>query len=226
MFIDKKPPRRYFDSKNILYNKNCNQYHWDTTNSDTFNFIGNIRFNWTEFLNKVLDLVDKMPGPNIYYWGTANNVFVADKNITTDLAATETRYQVDTGYNQYNTQIYRFVNEDLNPYFQELSNFFPEINKNKMIRVLVQMPGQIIPTHVDTFVTYRNLYPDADLTKIKRYCAFVSDWHWGHFFHYGTGMLESWKAGDYFAIDTTTPHGSANAGFLPKVTIQWDGMVD
>lgn len=225
MQLNKFNARRTFDPADITHDQG-QSYHWNTTAPDQFAMLGSIDFDWKEFSAHVLDLVDQNAVPNGYYWGNQHNVFVVDTNITHDLAGKETRYQVDTGYNQHNTQFYKLLNQELGCYFSDLNLLFPEITKNRMIRILVQMPGQCIPVHVDTFVTYRKLYPDADLSKIKRKCAFVSAWQWGHFFHYGTHVMTPWQAGDYFDIVPGVPHGSANAGFLPKITIQWDGIVE
>jgi len=223
--ITKARVRRTFVPESITHDLGKN-YHWSTTKPDQFSMSGHMPYQWQEFSNHVLDLVDRMPGANGYYWGDSDRVFVVNTDITNDLAGKETRYQVDSGYSQHNTQFYKLVNQELGSYFCDLDSMFPEITKNRMIRVLVQLPGQCIPVHVDTFVTYRKLYPDADLSKITRKCALVSDWQWGHFFHYGNHVMSPWKAGDYFDIVPGVPHGSANAGFLPKITIQWDGVVD
>ena len=49
--------------------------------------------------------------------------------------------------------------------------------------------------------------------------VFVSDWDWGHFFHYGNHCINQWKGGDLWDLRGGIYHGSANAGITPKITI-------
>jgi uncharacterized protein (DUF2237 family) len=55
---------------------------------------------------------------------------------------------------------------------------------------------------------------------------FVSDWDWGHFFHYGNYCFNQWKAGDLWDLKGGIYHGSANAGITPKITIHWSGEIE
>lgn len=218
-----------FDKECILSTKDQGLlYHWDTTQIDNVQF-DNLSFDWASFSQFLFNKVDNVKVPNGYYWKDANGtVYYADIDLTNNAANTETQYQQRIGYNEHNTQFFKFTGTELGNALLDLDKFFPNLVKNKMIRVLIQMPGQIIPTHIDTFVTYQTKLgvADSEMHKVKRYCAFVTDWSFGHLFHYGTNVFAPWQAGDVFEIKQGVPHGSANAGFVPKITIQWDGMED
>ena len=47
--------------------------------------------------------------------------------------------------------------------------------------------------------------------------TFVSDWDWGHYFHYGNHIMQPWKAGDTWDLVPGIYHGSANCGVTPKL---------
>jgi len=80
-------------------------------------------------------------------------------------------------------------------------------------------------THVDTYSSFIRRTGDtkADYTVLRRYMAFVRDWDFGHFFHYGNHCFSQWKAGECWDLVPGVYHGSANAGMNPKITIHWSG---
>jgi len=170
-----------------------------------------------------LDLVEKMKIPNGYYWMRDDGtVFYSDIDLTDDPALKETVLQQSNGYNQHNTQFFKFLNSELGSYFDTVREIYPGTDDGGLVRILVQMPGQMIPVHMDTFVTYRKFFNVTSDVIVDRHSIFITPWKWGHFFHYGTSCVSNWKSGDSLIIENGVPHGSANAGYEPKITMQYD----
>ena len=80
-------------------------------------------------------------------------------------------------------------------------------------------------SHVDTYSSFIRRTGDgkADYSKLRRYMAFVTDWDWGQFFHYGNHNFQPWRKGDCWDLVPGIYHGSANCGLNPKMTIHWSG---
>jgi hypothetical protein len=93
------------------------------------------------------------------------------------------------------------------------------------VSLFVQPPGHTIWSHTDTYSSFirRTGGAKADYTVLRRYMAFVRDWDFGHFFHYGNHCFNQWQAGDLWDLKPGIYHGSANAGINPKITIHWSG---
>ena len=73
-------------------------------------------------------------------------------------------------------------------------------------------PGEMFPLHIDSF-------PDKE-ENIKRYWMACQDRDPGHIFIYKDIQVD-WKAGDlYIFEDAREWHGTANIGFIPKVSYQ------
>jgi hypothetical protein len=73
-------------------------------------------------------------------------------------------------------------------------------------------PGDMFPLHLDTFPENEN---------VRRYWIACQDYSPGHIFAYDDKILTGYKAGDTFMFDhNTVLHGSANIGFIPKISLQ------
>jgi hypothetical protein len=111
------------------------------------------------------------------------------------------------------------LNYTLPPELQQLANQF--CLENSMARVHVQRPGQVWNLHLDKLEKWM----PADPTQVVRYFVQLTDWQQGHFWSYGNYTWWGWHAGDVTTFDwINVPHSTANAGHVPRVTLQITGI--
>ena len=92
---------------------------------------------------------------------------------------------------------------------------------DSMTRLHVQMPGQVWTRHIDKLDKFNPGSPD----QIMRIMVQLSDWQPGHFWEFGNYHYRGWRAGDVITFDwANVPHSTANAGHLPRVTLQITGV--
>ena len=87
------------------------------------------------------------------------------------------------------------------------------------------MPGQTLPSHVDTFYMISKKFDVAPEDCI-RVNIFLEDWESGHYFEINNNPILQWKRGDAIIIEKDEPHLSANNGMKPKYTMQVTGVRD
>lgn len=93
---------------------------------------------------------------------------------------------------------------------------------NSKMRLHVQRPGQIWNLHLDKLEKWN----PADPSQVMRVMIALNDWEPGHFFSYGNHVHTQWHAGDVTTFDwQNLPHSTANAGHVPRVTLQLTGVV-
>lgn len=92
---------------------------------------------------------------------------------------------------------------------------------NPMARVHVQRPGQTWNLHLDKLEKWM----PADPSQVVRYFVQLTDWQPGHFWSFGNYCWPRWSAGDVATFDwLNVPHATANAGHVPRVTLQITGI--
>jgi hypothetical protein len=65
----------------------------------------------------------------------------------------------------------------------------------------------------------------ADPGQVVRYFVQLTDWQQGHFWNYGNYAWQGWPAGCVTTFDwKNVPHCTANAGHVPRVTLQITGI--
>ena len=92
------------------------------------------------------------------------------------------------------------------------------------ITIIKQMPGMVIPSHVDKYYYFKRQHQVPDDVKICRANVFLEDWKSGHYFEAGETPIVKWKAGDYCILDDSVWHRSGNFGDEPKYTAQVTGI--
>lgn len=93
---------------------------------------------------------------------------------------------------------------------------------NAKMRLHVQRPGQVWNLHLDKLEKWN----PQDPSKILRVMIALNDWEPGHFFSYGNYVHTGWRAGDVTTFDwRNIPHSTANAGHVPRITLQITGVV-
>jgi hypothetical protein len=111
------------------------------------------------------------------------------------------------------------INYELAPVFQQLADKFG-LDKT-MARIHVQHPGQVWNLHLDKLEKWMPENP----IKVVRYFVQLTDWQQGHFWSYGNYQWSGWRAGDVSTFDwINVPHATANAGHVPRATLQITGV--
>jgi hypothetical protein len=111
------------------------------------------------------------------------------------------------------------INYELAPVFQQLADQFG-LDKT-MARIHVQHPGQVWNLHLDKLEKWMPENP----IKVVRYFVQLTDWQQGHFWSYGNYQWSGWRAGDVSTFDwINVPHATANAGHVPRATLQITGV--
>jgi hypothetical protein len=112
------------------------------------------------------------------------------------------------------------LNYDLAPVFQRIADQFGL--EKSMARIHVQHPGQVWNLHLDKLEKWM----PADPAQVVRYFVQLTDWQPGHFWSYGNYSWTGWQAGDVSTFDWwNVPHATANAGHVPRATLQITGVV-
>lgn len=84
-------------------------------------------------------------------------------------------------------------------------------------------PGVILPTHVDIFTRFKQLYDPAP-GSIRRALILLEDWQSGHFLDLGATVMHRWRAGEYAWWTEDVPHTAANCGVTDRYTLQLTGI--
>lgn len=111
------------------------------------------------------------------------------------------------------------LNYDVPPVFQRIADQFG-LDKC-MTRIHVQHPGQTWNLHIDKLEKWM----PEDPTQVVRYFVQLTDWQPGHFWSFGNYSWTGWRAGDIVTFDwLNVPHATANAGHVPRATLQFTGI--
>jgi hypothetical protein len=111
------------------------------------------------------------------------------------------------------------LNYNLAPVFQHIADQFAL--EKSMARIHVQRPGQTWNLHLDKLEKWM----PTDPSQVVRYFVQLTDWQPGHFWSYGNYQWSGWHAGDISTFDWwNVPHATANAGHVPRVTLQITGI--
>lgn len=127
---------------------------------------------------------------------------------------------------------------------------------NSLIRLLIYMPGNCIPLHLDNYVnwgeTFEHLNPKinrspgiiealkdpefdrftlherstCDLGKVGRRLVTISEWKVGQMIMLENTFFPKWNAGDVYNIPANIYHMSANMGLTLKISMIVTGVED
>lgn len=149
-------------------------------------------------------------------WSNKDNV--TDEGRATAFESQNKKYHL-AGYTAENTKYKQaFPNGKFKTFGKTLFDRFT-------IAVMWQMPGQTLPSHVDTFYMISKKFGVApeDCIRIN---IFLEDWESGHYFEINEKPILHWQRGDAIIIEKDEPHLSANNGMKPKYTMQVTGVRD
>jgi hypothetical protein len=105
-----------------------------------------------------------------------------------------------------------------------------------LMRVHIQRLGQVTPAHIDQQMRYarphwRKRWTDAgadkEPLKLRRVLIALTDWDYGHVWQMGNTYYQGYDAGECMVYDwCNMPHGTANFGYTPRITLQATGFMD
>jgi hypothetical protein len=128
------------------------------------------------------------------------------------------------GYKKDQTQFYQYFSDEFPNIFKRFINFSKlDFATGSIIK---QYPGNILPWHYDTHVTFKSKIKDLKNKEIIRYMIFLTDWNWGHYFAVGNSVIHQWKKGDVITWKNHMHHCGSNAGMIPKMTMNITGIVN
>jgi len=106
--------------------------------------------------------------------------------------------------------------------------------ESSVARYHVQFPGEVTVWHTDIyspaheFLSHMDDIPDEKVgldRQIRRILIALEDWDWGHMLIFGKTPWINWDAGDVIYWEYGVPHGSANMGFKPRISVSITGMI-
>ena len=190
------------------------QYHFDNSTMDprwdTVQHLGHVEPNWAN------ELTEAIAASNPVTWRTRGRDSDPLKRASEEYDQED--YDLEQqGYGR--GYVVTNLNYDLAPVFQHIADQFGL--EKSMARIHVQNPGQVWNLHLDKLEKWM----PADPAQVVRYFVQLTDWQQGHFWSYGNYAWSGWRAGDVSTFDWwNVPHATANAGHVPRVTLQLTGI--
>jgi hypothetical protein len=190
------------------------QYHFDTSRMDprwdTVQHLGHIEPSWH------LELSAAITASTPVTWRTRGRDTDPLKRASEEYDQED--YDLEQqGYGR--EHIVTDLNYNLAPVFQQIADQFAL--DLSMARIHVQRPGQTWNLHLDKLEKWM----PADPSQVVRYFVQLTDWQPGHFWSYGNYNWSGWCAGDVSTFDwINVPHATANAGHVPRATLQITGV--
>lgn len=190
------------------------QYHFDTHTIDprwdTVISAGRIEPDWQQELQQAIDQSHPVT------WRTRGRDNDPLKRASEEYDQEEYDL-VQQGYSR--DHVVTNLNYKLDPVFQRIADQFG-LDKC-MARIHVQHPGQTWNLHLDKLEKWM----PEDPSRVVRYFVQLTDWQPGHFWNFGNYCWSGWHAGDVVTFDwLNVPHSTANAGHVPRVTLQVTGI--
>ncbi len=190
------------------------QYHFDNSKIDpkwdTVLHLGSIKSNWNDELQSIIDNSKPVT------WRTRGRD--SDPLKRADIEYDQEDYDLER-IGMGKDYIVTNLNYELPTSLQNVADQFG-LDKS-MARIHVQYPGQVWNLHLDKLEKWM----PADPTQVVRYFVQLTDWQQGHFWNYGNYMWSAWRAGDVSTFDwLNVPHSTANAGHVPRATLQITGI--
>jgi hypothetical protein len=196
------------------------KWHFNAKNkkSKDFLLIKNVKFNYKKLLNKIKNIEKNIEKKSVVNSDTA----FKNEKLNSRIEAFR-----DWGYKKEQTEFTQIFSSD----FPKLFEHFIKISKlsNASASIVKQYPGNILPWHYDTHVTFKDLIKKNKKFKNKkiiRYMVFLTDWSWGHYFGIGNNVIHQWKAGDMITWQPYMHHCGSNSGMAPKITLNITGFIE
>jgi hypothetical protein len=195
--------------------KQRSQYHFDTQRWnpkwDRVERLGHIQPNWTEELAQAIETSKSVT------WRTRGKP--DDAKVRSSEEHDREEYDLES-YGMSKDYVVSNLNYELAPVFQQIADQFAL--DSSMARIHVQHPGQVWNLHLDKLEKWM----PQDPSQVVRYFVQLTDWQPGHFWSFGNYMWSRWTAGSVTTFDwMNVPHSTANAGHVPRATLQITGII-
>lgn len=195
--------------------KQRSQYHFDTQRWnpkwDRVEHLGHMQPNWTEELAQAIETSKSVT------WRTRGKP--DDAKVRNSEEHDREEYDLES-YGMSKDYVVSNLNYELAPVFQQIADQFAL--DSSMARIHVQHPGQVWNLHLDKLEKWM----PQDPSQVVRYFVQLTDWQPGHFWSYGNYMWSRWAAGSVTTFDwMNVPHSTANAGHVPRATLQITGVI-
>jgi hypothetical protein len=148
-----------------------------------------------------------------------------------DIMQAQKEEKLQAGYHP-SAAMYRVKNCGPNSYFTHLAE---QIGLDQgLARFHLQFPGEVTAWHTDIFSpAHEFLIGSEDVSdqnvgldrKIRRIIIALEDWDWGHILVFGKTPWINWNAGDVIFWDYGVPHGAANMGYKPRISVSITGVL-
>ena len=196
------------------------KWHFNPKNkkSKDFIFIKNLKYDYKKLNEQIRKLEKKTD---------EKSVVQSDKKFKNLKLNKRIQAFKDWGYLEDQTKFTQLFSSDHPKLFKK----FLDLSKlsNATASIIKQYPGNILPWHYDTHVTFKNMIKNNKELKNKkviRYMIFLTDWDWGHYFAIGNNIIHQWKSGDMITWDPFMHHCGSNAGMVPKITLNITGFIE
>jgi len=192
--------------------KKRSNYHFDPTRFDPAQdrviMLGRIRPNWSAELDTII------AESKAATWRTRGEA--GKSRPEAELAAEDNDLERE-GYGK--DYVITNLNWNIPPVLQTVADRFAL--ENAMVRIHVQIPGQVWNYHLDKLEKWL----PSDPSRVLRVQIQLTDWLPGQFWNYGNYCHSQWRAGDVTTFDwQNIPHATANASHGPRVTLQVTGV--
>jgi hypothetical protein len=149
-----------------------------------------------------------------------------------DIMQAQRREKLQAGYAP-DQPMYRIKNCGADSVFSALAQHLGL--DHGLARYHVQFPGEVTAWHTDIFSpSHEFLADDADPmddasvgkdNNIRRVLIALQPWQQGHMMQFGRTFWFDWRAGDVISWDYGVPHGSANMGYQPRISVSITGKI-
>lgn len=147
-----------------------------------------------------------------------------------DIMAAQKRDKLRAGYNPL-APMYRVKNCDPDSFFTEYGDALGF--ERPQARYHVQFPGEVTAWHTDIYSpVHEFLAPLVQETpetvgldkNIRRILIALEPWHPGEIMLFGQTAWTGWKAGEVIYWEYGVPHGTANTGYVPRISVSITGL--
>jgi len=132
-----------------------------------------------------------------------------------------------------NQPMYRIKNCGPDSFFTHLAK---QIGlEQALARYHVQFPGEVTAWHTDIYSPAHEFLSESAEDQsdesigqdknIRRILIALEDWRWGQFLQFGMSPWFDWKAGDMIYWKYGVPHGGANMGYVPRISVSITGLI-
>jgi hypothetical protein len=213
----------------IQYLKGISDYHFDPHRDETqpFAIIG--WFSHADWKSEVADAIESSQ-PNTFGDMIDSAKKMGKLRLQFDPSISGDRNYL-TGHACFNSVPDSVFKRERFPVLHKMVDWFGLEKESLLARINVQMPGQMFPFHVDGLVETKAL-DDPKMRKspaperLVRVQVMLTDWLWGHAWAIGNHYWKQWRAGEVMHHSWwNIPHGTANFGFSPRVSLQISGVM-